>query len=89
METWKWFVYIIECLDGTYYTGMTWSLSNRWDQHAAGNGSVYTKEHGFKAVVYSEEFEDLNDARAREIQIKKWSQNKKRKLIRGEWGKWE
>ncbi len=89
MDTWKWFVYIIECLDGSYYTGMTWSLSNRCDQHLDGNGSEYTKKHGFKAMVYTEEHEDLNQARARELQIKNWSRVKKQKLISGEWDKWE
>jgi len=87
--SWKWYVYILECLDGTYYTGMTWSPDNRFIQHLSGLGSEYTKEHPPKAMVYLEEYEDLELARKREIQIKDWSRIKKQKLISGEWGKWE
>lgn len=86
MPDWRWYVYIIECADGTYYTGMTWNLTNRWEQHLSGEGSRYTKEHKPKKMVYSEEFEDFEAARMREIQIKDWNQAKKRKLISGEWG---
>lgn len=89
MESWKWYVYIIECLDGSYYVGMTQSLPIRYDQHESGFGSVYTKKHGFKALVYSEEYENLDEARQREKQLKGWTRAKKEKLICGEWGKWE
>ena len=89
METWKWFVYIIECADNSYYVGMTWSLSIRHDQHQEGFGSEYTKEHGFKKLVYAEEYENLEEARQREKQLKGWTRKKKEKLIVGEWGKWE
>ena len=85
---WKWYVYIVECLDDTFYTGMTWNYDIRGNQHAVGQGSKYTKEHGFRKVAYIEEFENLEEARLREKQVKKWSQAKKRKLINGEWGKW-
>jgi len=87
-ENWKWYVYIVECMDGTYYTGMTWNYDIRGNQHLLGKGSRYTAKHGFKKLVYVEEFEDLDEARAREKQIKDWSQTKKKKLISGEWGKW-
>ena len=85
MKQWKWYVYIIECLDGTYYTGLTWNVANRIEQHISGLGSKYTAKHGFKKLVYYEEYEDLEVARKRERQIKDWSQEKKRKLISGEW----
>jgi len=86
MKKWKWYVYIIECLDGTYYTGCTWSVPARADQHASGLGSKYTGKHGFKKLVYFEEHENIQEARAREKQIKGWSQEKKKKLVAGEWG---
>lgn len=88
MESWKWFVYILECEDGSYYTGMTWSPSGRWEQHMAGGGSAYTAEHKPKACVYLEEYESLDEARLREKQIKGWTRAKKQKLISGEWTKW-
>lgn len=70
---WKWYVYIIECLDGTFYTGMTWNYDIRGEQHRLGKGSEYTKKHGFKKVVYIEEFENLEEARLREKQKKESS----------------
>ena len=81
-------MYIVECLDGTYYTGMTWNHDIREEQHRLGQGSKYTKKHGFKKVAYVEELQSLDEARLREKQIKDWSQKKKLKLINGEWGKW-
>lgn len=84
---WTWFVYIVECLDHTYYTGMTWNISEREFQHRVGKGSKYTIEHGFKELVYFEEHDNLESARLRERQIKKWSQKKKEKLISGQWKK--
>jgi len=87
MKKWKWYVYIIECKDGTYYTGCSWNISNRMDQHISRQGSRYTEKHGFKELVYYEEHNNLEDARKREKQIKDWSQQKKRKLILGEWKK--
>jgi putative endonuclease len=84
---WKWYVYIIECLDKTYYTGCTWNISIRTEQHISRLGSKYTQKHGFKKLAYYEEFDNLENARSREKQIKDWSQKKKRKLISGEWRK--
>lgn len=57
----------------------------RLDQHLSGLGSRYTAKHGVKKVVYFEEHIDLDVARDRERQIKGWSQEKKLKLISGEW----
>lgn len=80
-----WDSYIIECLDGTYYTGCTWSIPKRTDQHASGLGSKYTRLHGFKKLVYYEEYQNIEEARKREQQIKGWSQSKKKKIISGAW----
>lgn len=86
---WKWYVYIIECLDSSYYTGMTWAVDIRDEQHRSGLGSQYTQKHGYKDLVYYEEYEDFEEARVREKQIKGWTRAKKEKLIKGEWSKWE
>ena len=80
---WKWYVYIIECLDGTYYTGLTWNVVGRFEQHISRLGSKYTAKHGVRKLVYYEEHDDLEVARKREKQIKNWSQKRKRKLISG------
>lgn len=84
---WKWYVYIIECLDGSYYTGITWKPELRLDQHISGLGGRYTGEHGVKKLVYLEEYENLEEARLREKQIQGWTRKKKEKLIKGEWRK--
>jgi putative endonuclease len=86
---WKWFVYIIECVDGFYYTGLTWKADTRWIQHFSGLGSKFTTKHKPKKLVYLEEYNNLDEARRRERQIKGWTRKKKEKLIKGEWGKWQ
>lgn len=86
-KKWHWFVYIIECLDSSYYTGMTWNIAQRMEQHSSLLGSAYTSQHGFKKLVYYEEFDNIENARVREIQIKGWSRQKKNKLISGDWKK--
>jgi putative endonuclease len=85
--TWHWYVYIIECLDKSYYVGMTWSLPLRYEQHLSGLGGIYTGEHGVRRLAYYEEHNDFGMARRREHQIKSWSRAKKERLISGEWGK--
>ena len=87
LKNWKWYVYIIECKDGTYYTGLTWKPELRYDQHISGLGSKYTAKHGVKKLAYFEEHQVLETARAREKQIKDWNKIKKQKLINGEWGR--
>lgn len=86
---WHWYLYIIECLDGFYYTGITWKSDLRWQQHLLGLGSKFTSKHKVKKLVYLEEYDNLEEARRREQQIKGWTRNKKEKLINGEWGKWQ
>ena len=81
MSQWKWYVYIIECLDGLYYTGITWNLSQRLEQHRSGKGSKFTHKHGFKRLCYVEEFTDLQQARVREVQLKDFSRKKKEALF--------
>ena len=88
MPDWKWYVYIVECDDRSYYTGLTWQPGSRWIQHLSGLGSVYTAKHKPRRIVWLEEYDNLEEARRREKQIKGWRRSKKEKLIKGEWGKW-
>lgn len=85
LKEWHWYVYIIECNNGKYYTGCTWDIADRWKQHVCGKGSKYTAKHGVKRIVYYEEHNDLDVARHREVVIKKWRREKKEKLIKGIW----
>lgn len=86
---WKWYVYIIECVDKSYYVGLTWKPDLRWKQHLSLLGSEYTSKHKPKILVYLEEYSELEEARRREKQLKGWRREKKEKLIKGEWGKWQ
>lgn len=81
-KQWKWYVYILELKNGMYYTGMTWNPATRFDQHLSGLGSKYTAKYGVHKLVYLEEYEDLELTRQRELQIKDFSQKKKKALIR-------
>ena len=84
-QQWYWYVYIIECKDGSYYTGRTWDLDARLEFHRTGRGGKYTGEHGVKRLAYYEMFDSFEAASLREKQIQGWSRVKKEKLIRGEW----
>ncbi len=80
-------VYIIQCLDLSYYTGHTSNLDKRNLYHKSGIGAVWTLKHPIDKLVYCEEHDSLEETIKREKQIKKWSRIKKEKLITGEWKK--
>jgi putative endonuclease len=73
------FVYILECIDGSYYTGSTNDIVKRFKNHIDGKGGRYTRSHKPIKVIYKENFKTKSDALKREIQIKKFT--KKEKLI--------
>ncbi len=76
-------VYILECADGSYYTGSTNNLELRLAQHQAGEGANHTKKRLPVKLVYCEEFQRIDDAFYREKQIQGWSREKKEALIKG------
>lgn len=67
----KWVVYILECKDGSLYTGITDRLEHRLAAHRAGKGAKYTKGRSPLTLRYLENCEDHSAALRREIQIKK------------------
>ena len=77
------FVYILECSDGTYYTGSTRDLERRVQQHQAGEGAKYTKKRLPVKLIYFEELDRIDAAVYREKQIQSWSRKKKQALIEG------
>ena len=79
----SWVLYILECADGTYYTGITNDLAKRLAAHDAGQGAKYTRGRGPLKVVYSEECDDRSHASQRELHIKKLSREDKVTLIQG------
>lgn len=77
-------VYILRCSNGAFSTGSTiQTLEARIWQHNERLGANYTRKHGPVQLVYSEEFERVDEAFAREKQIQGWSRSKKVELIHG------
>ncbi len=76
-----WFVYILQCEDGSLYTGSTNDLDRRFTAHKEGRGARYTKSHPVTACVYSESCGTRGNALRREAEIKKLSRTKKLELI--------
>ena len=66
----KYFVYILECSDGTVYTGYTTDLHSRLEAHNSGKGAKYTRGRLPVILRYSETFSDKNEALSREWHIK-------------------
>lgn len=75
------YVYIVECSDGTFYTGWTNNLEKRIDMHSKGTGAKYTKGRGPVKLVYHEIFEAKEDAMRREYRIKRLTRQQKLLLI--------
>lgn len=78
------FVYIVECKDGSYSTGVTSELEKRIIEHNSGFYKVYTSTRLPVKLVYSNRFTEINDAIKAEKQIKGWSIGKKEALIIGD-----
>jgi predicted GIY-YIG superfamily endonuclease len=73
--------YILLCADGSYYTGCTTNLEQRLGQHQAGEIDGYTSLRRPVRLVWSEEYQTIQDAIAAERQVKGWSRRKKAALI--------
>lgn len=80
----KGYMYILECADGTYYTGSTRHLEERIRQHRCGLGANHTRKRLPVKLVYFEEFQRIDHAFYREKQIQGWRREKKEALIYGE-----
>ena len=76
-----WFVYILECKDGTLYTGITDDLKSRIAAHDSGKGAKYTKGRGPVKLRYKEALKGRSEASKREGEIKKLSRKDKLILI--------
>ncbi len=74
-------VYLIECGDGSLYTGITTDLTRRFDEHRKSIGSRYTASKKAVRVAYSEPHPNRSSALKREARIKSWPRQKKLDLI--------
>ncbi len=78
----SYFVYILECNDGSLYTGITKNISKRLDEHnSSPKGAKYTKARRPVKLVYEEPSLDRSTASKREYEIKKLTRSKKLQLI--------
>ncbi len=76
-------MYILLCVDGSYYTGSTIDLERRLAQHQIGEGANHTKKRLPVSLLYYEEYQRIDDAFYREKQVQGWSRKKKEALIEG------
>jgi len=73
----QWFVYILECGDGSYYTGVTNDIDVRMRAHAGGKGSKYVYKKGFRRLLKAKQCKNKSDACKCEYAIKKLPRNEK------------
>ena len=78
-------VYILRCSDGSYYTGQTDDIEKRFAEHQNGIKCVYTKRRRPVDLFFSEYFATRDEARDAERQIKGWTRRKKEALMKRDW----
>jgi predicted GIY-YIG superfamily endonuclease len=78
-------IYILRCSDGSYYTGHTDNLEKRIAEHQAGESEGYTSSRLPVTLMFSQDFSTRDQALACEIQIKGWSRKKKEAMMKGDW----
>ncbi len=76
------YTYILQCADGTFYTGWTNDLRRRVQAHNDGTGAKYTRARRPVKLVYSESYDSKEEAMRREAEIKRMSRGKKESLIK-------
>ena len=77
----QWFVYILECSDGSFYTGITTDLEKRVRRHNSGSGAKYTRSRRPVKLIYGKETASKSAAKRKEIEIKSLSRENKERLI--------
>ncbi len=77
----KYFVYLLQCKDGSLYTGITTDVERRFAEHKSGVGSNYTRARGAKRVAYTEKQPNRSAAQKREAEIKKLTREQKLALV--------
>jgi putative endonuclease len=80
-EEYSGYVYIMASTSKVIYIGSTTDLENRVHEHKNGLLGKFTKKYSCHRLVYYEELEDIEIARLREFEMKKWRRDKKLNLI--------
>ncbi|WP_394605752.1 GIY-YIG nuclease family protein [Fictibacillus sp. UD] len=76
------FLYILECGDGTYYTGYTNDLAKRLEKHKEGKGAKYTRGRGPLKLVFQKSFSTKQEAMRMEFAVKKLNRAEKERMIK-------
>jgi predicted GIY-YIG superfamily endonuclease len=79
----NWFLYILKCRDGSFYTGITKDLERRLKMHQNGKASRYTRTRRPVEMLYSEKCGNRSQALIRECEVKEWPRKKKEALTNG------
>ena len=74
-------MYILQCADGSFYTGSTIDVEARLEQHQNGEGANYTRKRLPVKLIYWEDYDRIDEAFYREKQVQGWSRKKKMALI--------
>ena len=77
----KWFVYLLQCSDNSFYCGITPNLEKRIKAHNEGRGAKYTRSRRPVTLLYSEEWPDRSSASKREYEIKQFPRETKENLV--------
>ena len=78
MHSRRWFLYLIECRDGSIYTGITVDVTARYAAHARGKGARYTRSHPPRRLLAAIDYADRSSALSAEHAVKKMSPDEKR-----------
>ena len=73
----SWYVYILECMDESLYTGITNNLEKRMEAHKTGKGSKYVQRKRFRQLLHAIAVKDKSEAAKLEYKIKKLERNEK------------
>jgi putative endonuclease len=73
-----WFLYMIECEDGSIYTGVTLNVADRYRAHVSGKGARYTRSHPPRRLLVSVEYADRSSALKAEHAMKRRTADEKR-----------
>lgn len=77
-----WFVYMLLCKDGSFYTGVSDNPKQRFLDHKNGKGGRYTRSHKPTRIIYLEKLSSKSEALKRERKIKGWNRDKKIKILK-------
>src|SRR5688500_9790386 len=81
MQDKTWSLYVLECQDGSYYTGISPDPQKRFEAHCDGKGAAYTRTHQPKALLLVEQVGTYSQALRREYQVKRLSKVGKQEFV--------